>query len=390
MQIICPSCNTAYRIPKNRIPWGKTGAATCKKCGYKMIIHGDGGVPINNGPASETPTNSPVAANRDPEVSSVRRDGIVELNLIREFPELNEITLEKYELGSIFFKDKKGGYKGRRNREVAKILKSIHLPLGKMLEDGERVSKICWGTAYYPLEIIFGNGFLTMIYNRYAMAATDRRLLFINTNYRLKKPTHYFFQLPFQDIKKVKRGIFGGSLTFYKLKGRRRHFTGVRSRLSKGFKQYVSEKIGIGIPDKPKRGQPEELCPSCFSPLEQGLVRCTHCWAGFKVPRKALLRSLILPGLGDYYLGHRSLGILEMMGSAIVWFVIVSLLLTGAAVNMAIAAVLLLWVNGSDGLFTYYMAKKGYMLEYKTEDARFTADPKSPFDTQTRIAVEGV
>jgi len=52
--------------------------------------------------------------------------------------------------------------------------------------------------------------------------------------------------------------------------------------------------------------------------------------------------------------------------------------------------VLLLWVNGSDGLFTYYMAKKGYMLEYKTEDARFTADPKSPFDTQTRIAVEGV
>jgi len=373
MQIVCPSCNATYRVPTNRIPFGKKGTATCKKCGHRMIIH----------------SSNPSGTHPERQIPSVPADGFVESALVREFPELNELAREKYELGSVFPEDKKGGYKGRRNREAARILKTIHVPLEKMLEDSETVRKICWGTAYYPLEIFFGNGLLTMLYNRYAIAATDRRLLFINVNYRLKEPTHYFFQLPFQGIKKVKRGLFGGSLTFYKLKGKRRHFTGVKSWLSRGFAQYVSEKIGSEIPGKSKKEQPEELCPSCFATLEKGLVRCTHCWAGFKRPQKALLRSLLLPGLGDFYLGHRFLGILEMTGSALVWFAAVALLLTGATGNMVISGVLFLWVNGSDGLFTYYMAKKGYMLDHKKENSRSTADPKNPFETQAGIVAEG-
>jgi hypothetical protein len=68
--------------------------------------------------------------------------------------------------------------------------------------------------------------------------------------------------------------------------------------------------------------------------------------------------------------------------------VVITLLLSGALVNMMLSAVLLLWVNGSDGLFTYCMAKKGYMLDHKREGGGFPAGPENPFEAQTGIITE--
>lgn len=38
MRVICPTCNTGYRIPRERIPPGKKAVATCKKCGGRISI----------------------------------------------------------------------------------------------------------------------------------------------------------------------------------------------------------------------------------------------------------------------------------------------------------------------------------------------------------------
>jgi predicted Zn finger-like uncharacterized protein len=38
MRVICPTCNTGYRIPTERIPPGRKAAATCKKCGGRISI----------------------------------------------------------------------------------------------------------------------------------------------------------------------------------------------------------------------------------------------------------------------------------------------------------------------------------------------------------------
>jgi hypothetical protein len=38
MKIICPTCNTSYKIPGDRIPSGKRSVATCKRCGGKIVI----------------------------------------------------------------------------------------------------------------------------------------------------------------------------------------------------------------------------------------------------------------------------------------------------------------------------------------------------------------
>ena len=62
------------------------------------------------------------------------------------------------------------------------------------------------------------------------------------------------------------------------------------------------------------------------------------------------------------YLGHRLLGVFELMGSALVWLIVVSVLLSGGGESIAMAAVIFLFYNLLDGLLTYHMAKKGYMM----------------------------
>jgi len=75
-----------------------------------------------------------------------------------------------------------------------------------VLNEEERVLRIGSGTAYYPAEIFFGNGSLTMLYNRYAILGTNQRALLIDIDHRMKRPTHYLFQVPYHNLKKVARG----------------------------------------------------------------------------------------------------------------------------------------------------------------------------------------
>ena len=88
---------------------------------------------------------------------------------------------------------------------------------------------------------------------------------------------------------------------------------------------------------------------------------CPHCSIPFKKPGTAFLKSLIVPGWGDMYLGHRLIGAFEMMGTLLVWLVVISLLVSGAGEDLAVAAAVFIFYNLMDGLLTYHMAGKGYM-----------------------------
>ncbi len=366
MQVICPMCNAEYKVATNKSP-GKPVQATCRRCGGKFLIEpsvGQSMTPSAEMVADVAPSTPPGSESNW--TTSTRRDlSGSELALLDEYPELQELRSDKLNFEEIFTPNKKGSYKTRRNKFKLKILKAIDETLDEMLQSDEEVLRIGKATAYYPAEIFLGNGYLTMRYNFYAMASTTHRLLFINVNTKISKPTHYYFQIPYEGIRKVSVGLFGTSLIFHRHKSKRRIFTGMRRYMAKEFRQSIRDRQRLAKAAGPAQPMREDLCPSCFMPLAKNLLKCPKCKAAFKKPMTAFLRSLLLPGLGDIYLGHRLLGVLELLGSVVVWAVVIFSVLQGDQAGLIIALLILLFYNGFDGLLTRHMARKGYMLTPK-------------------------
>jgi predicted Zn finger-like uncharacterized protein len=359
MKVICPKCNTVYNVPSDKIP--KTRAvATCKKCGEHIVI--EPGLATQPEPLADPPTSS-ASYSSSPIASRPREHA--SMALFVDYPELKGLSPDKFGLEEILFPNKKGGYKSRQNKFKIKVLKAVSDILEKILRDGEKVMRIGKGTAYYPVELLLGNGWLTMYYNYYAIVCTNQRVLLINIDHRIRHFTHYLFQIRYEEIEKIKRGRLSRSLVVYRMKGKRRIFMYVKGYIVKELRQFIMDKKGsIRAVEHPQELL-ENLCPSCFTPLGKSLISCPHCRVHFKEPKKAFLRSLLLPGLGDIYLGHIFLGLLELLGAVFVWAVVISLLLTGKEGALFTALFLLLFYNLVDGLLAYHMGKKGYMLAKK-------------------------
>lgn len=354
LNIICPTCNKDYKIPDDKI--SEAGArAKCKNCGGVLVIERGGAVRVKTpeADAAGSPHATPPAVDAVP---AIPRDHCV----FMDFPELQGIAPEKVAFEEIFSPNKKGGYRNRRNKFKFKILMAVSGVLGKILKEGEKVMRVGKGTAYYPAELFFGNGWLTMMYNHYAILATNERILLINVNSRMKGTTHYLFQVLYEDIRKVKRGLFFGSMVLDRIRSKRRVLTQMKRYISKDLKEFIMQRKEYV---KGEAGEVLEcICPSCFVPLERGLDNCPSCEAAFKTPKKATLRSLLLPGLGDFYLGHRALGTMELVGSIVVWTYAFILISNGQKAGLFAGVVVLLFYNCMDAVVTYFMAKKGYML----------------------------
>jgi len=361
MKIPCPTCNTSYSISEKKIPPGKRGVAACRKCGSRIVISADLNEAHSDVQPEQASLANTVSSDRQP-IQSVSSSGQDGSSMLVDYPELQSVNMQRFELGKIFAPNKKGGYKSRKNKTKVKVLMAVHEVLSKALQDGEKVTRIGKGTASYPFEVLFGNGYLTLMYNHYAIACTDRRLLFININPRMKHPTHYLFQMPYEHIKKAKKGFLLGGLVFYPFKGKRRTFTNMKRYFAKGIYEFVAAQRESAPSTIPSEELLENLCPACFVPLPKGLTRCPTCTASFKEPKKALLKSLVMPGWGDFYLGHRALGGLELVGSLFVWMIVVSLLLQGGPGSLIVPLFLLLMYNGFDAVIAYHMGKKGYMM----------------------------
>ena len=61
-----------------------------------------------------------------------------------------------------------------------------------------------------------------------------------------------------------------------------------------------------------------------------------------------------------------------MLGSLIVWLVLLSSLFSGDSAALAVVLVFFLFYHGMDGLLTLHMAKKGYSLDTKQAQTDFS------------------
>ena len=365
MDLVCPQCNATYQIPDDRVP-AKKAILKCKRCEYRIPVK-----PL--AASAETRRNRAPAQPLTKKNDIALRKKAIANEILEPYPQLAAYDACVYQIDRILQPNKKSSYKTRLNKFKVKLLELVKPVVDRLLEENEQVTGIAAGLGYYPLEIFLGNGVLTMLYNRYVLVATDRRLLAVNTNYRLTKPAHYLFQFPYGDIKKASSGLFGTGLILNRKQGKRRIFTGLKRSLAKEMKLWISERIGSDQTASQSEQLQDNLCPACFVPLPAKLATCPQCRASFKTPKSAALRSLLLPGLGDIYLGHRLIGCFELLGGLAIWLLALSMILGGEADGIAVGVILLIFFNGMDALLTLHMAKKGYIL-VKQQPQRNIAD----------------
>ena len=385
MKIICTQCKAAYSIPDSRIP-NRKASFQCKRCGQRLVVRPMTAIrrtptpeaePRNRRPETRQAPPSPPAAPVAPATMAAASTAASDGAIAAEFPEIKAFAPERYDLDHLLVPNKKGSFKTRLNKLKLKLLGAVQETLDQLLGRDEQVMHIAAATAYYPAELIFGNGWMTILYNRYILVATNKRLVAINTNYKLNRPTHYLFQFPYDDIQKTSRGLFGTSLTLTRKKGKRRTFTTMRRALAVELKAFIDARIDPAAePDADAQSQ-DNLCPSCFAPLAAQLSSCPKCQAAFKSPGKAALRSLLLPGWGDIYLGHRFLGFMELLGSMLIWVFCMILILSNDPSALSMGLAILLVYNGMDCLLSLHMARKGYSLEKKSQPRPAPADQLS-------------
>lgn len=233
-QVVCPYCNSTYRIPESKIP-AKGATAICKKCGNRILIEGlqKSAPAVASEPSaiqkeSPTPRSEGLGLPSDPA-------------LLEDYPDLQVLASPQLDYGEIFKPKKNGRYKSGLNKYKLKVLNSIQGILAKVLNEEERVMRIGSGTAYYPAELFLGNGYLTMMYNCYAIIGTNQRALLINIDNRKKRPTHYLFQLPYHNLKKVALSSLFGRLTFKMMKGKKRILMGIKRAAARELYLFFKE-----------------------------------------------------------------------------------------------------------------------------------------------------
>ncbi|MFO7607218.1 MAG: hypothetical protein R6W72_13070 [Desulfurivibrionaceae bacterium] len=395
MDIICPECGKIHKLVSDRLPARKF-TANCKQCGAKMII-GPVAPPagtaesgesseetlIPEKPQKTTPEEfdilltdhheedlEPPAVSREnpagapPVPPSASEESGADAELFTALPELRKLSPDKFVYREILTGPGKHGFRTRQNRRILKTVATVHdLLTGGLLAEGEKVLRIARGISYHPFEIPYANGLLTMLSNYFAIVCTDKRLLLINVNRRLDRPTRYIFQIPYNEIAGIGRGLFLSSLIIRHGSAGKWNFTTVSRDLAGSVKDFIAARVEQAPAAAAGKVSLPQLCPSCHTPLPAGLAGCPHCGAAFKNPREALVRSLILPGLGSIYLGYYPLGLMEMSGYLVSWLLTVGLLIFQVPGGIGVAIIPVAAYHLGAGLLAWKTAGKGYLVD---------------------------
>lgn len=231
---------------------------------------------------------------------------------------IDEIPSDLAVLREALFPDAKPGKPSRRIRKRMRLLQNAEEVLKRCLQPGETIRYVAAGAQLVAFEF-FTVGWLTQYLNRTTLVLTDQRLVLIHTSTG-REPEMYANQVRLDRITDASSGLFGlristpeGNLTF------------------SGVSRFDKKHLLTLFATRPSAdGGLEHLCPRCFHPHAERPTRCARCGEEGKDAGRAGLLSLIFPGLGDWYLGHRGLATFEIIGALMLWLAIT--IIAGAGV----------------------------------------------------------
>lgn len=252
------------------------------------------------------------------------------------------------------FPDLRAGRIKRRDRRRAEMLRKAEPVLQRALNPMEVVRFTTNGVRQLTWWLLTA-GSMNPFSNRTTLVLTDRRVLLIHTDSK-QRPRMFANQLPLERI----RATTGRNSYIFIRSGREQlMFHGVKRTEARQLR-------GLLDSTATKKGGWQNLCPRCFTATDGAPLACEKCGEVFKSPKKAALRSLLFPGLGDFYLGYHKYATLEIIGATLLWALFLSTLvravmakgLEGALVAAPLLA-LLAFIHIGDALLTQAKAKTG-------------------------------
>ena len=222
------------------------------------------------------------------------------------------------------FPERKGLLARGRVKRKLNLLRNLAPSLATVLVEGERLIYAARGYLVHWWEQFYRGALVGQLGNVMCVVLTDRRILLIHTNHAGRQKL-FRNQLLYTEIAEVKiRSFLSGASTFKLKDGKKLVIGGFQSTDRRYMQHYVSYFVS-SMPGNALwfDRSIHYLCPRCPAIHLEMQTECKDCGTTFKSPQKAAWMSLVLPGLGDIYLGQIALGLLQVLGSLVEWGILV-------------------------------------------------------------------
>lgn len=266
-----------------------------------------------------------------------------------------------YDFEQIFPLETRG--QKRLAKQKLKQLKVLDPIIRSMLHEDEEVIYLTDGIKVSSAEQFF-IGWMMYYYNHNAFVFTSERIIMIHV-IKKKKLGRFVGSIRYEDLMQVKTS-WTGSLRLKFRNKKQVLFTKI-AKLDRAFiKSFLIPLVNDNAATVDKKASMIiDLCPACYTHVnDQSAAQCPQCACEFRTPKQAALRSFILPGLGDLYLGS-ALGYLEVLFMIFLWGATIlgnidliamgenpTEVWTGSLIFMGVIHVL-------DAIKSHYVARKG-------------------------------
>lgn len=261
-----------------------------------------------------------------------------------------------YRFDSIF---EDGGWWERfRSKRKLALLRRIDGELRQMLDEDEEVYFLSTGSDTSGIEAFFLGWWLYLLFRR-AIVLTDRRILFLQIDVR-GRPKETRSQLRYPAIAGVEETLLGRA-KFELQNGETEVLSFAPRRDEDRIREIAEEMRMMPAGSAARAGGVEDLCPHCYAVVEERPDRCPSCGDPLGSARKAAGLSLLLPGFGDQYLGHRWYAAVEVTGTLLVWlgfWIVIEAAGTPAATVLLAGGVVFAVMHGLDAAATWYVGRK--------------------------------
>ena len=311
------------------------------------------------------------------------------LSLDYTFPP--SIPEDAFDAVSIFPKIKGLGWKKDVKRRLL-YLYNCESQLQKALLPGETVKYVALGVQQKLLEQYFLGIFAQSI-NQTLFVFTNLRILLFNSD-RKGHPKHSYWSIYYNEIKKFKGFISTMTLKLHdKSTYKYTHFKGKdKKRIPKLVEEAIGEYELLNFQPESSQSR-ENLCTTCLQVVPTQVYQCPTCQREYFTPWELTKRSLIFPSWGDFTMGHRLVGSIELASYLICCCVSLTAVFNETYQrylnnNLSILDVffalltplfIFLFLHLPDAFLTYFLAKKGLTPKQQSNrDATIESQEERP------------